>query len=336
MHILPLHIGDISQATGRCTTVQMGIYLRLLMEYYKGERPLPDDVEELAWTAGVMTKGDREALESVLKRFFVHDAEGKCYRQKRADREIEGYRVAGLKKRYAILCRWWKETNPGVDQPSFEVFAADVGTFFDDVTGRVRVYVPRNTLVLQEAFEGDTSLPPPNYVPVTSNQFPVTSNHVPPIAPQGGPTIEQLAEAIYGLYPRKVGRPPALKAIVKILKAGEITELDLQAKVREFAACVAKWPEQDKPFIPHPATWFNQQRYMDDPATWRREPVASTTVDFRAQKKEGAPPPEGWREAWAALYDLACPATWDAIATDVQVEIRTWLVEREKKEGGRA
>jgi hypothetical protein len=72
------------------------------------------------------------------------------------------------------------------------------------------------------------------------------------------------AEDIYAAYPRKVGKPVALQAIQKALKthsAGFLLE-----RTKLFADTYNGEPQ----FIPHPSTWFNQSRFNDDPATWRR------------------------------------------------------------------
>lgn len=72
------------------------------------------------------------------------------------------------------------------------------------------------------------------------------------------------AVIIYEAYPRKIGRPNALRAITKALKTKPPKEL-LDATAR-YARAVSGILEEK--FIPHPATWFNQERYNDDPATW--------------------------------------------------------------------
>jgi hypothetical protein len=73
---------------------------------------------------------------------------------------------------------------------------------------------------------------------------------------------------IYEAYPRKVGRPVALKAIVKALASEPFDSL--LSKTEAFARAVQG---KDQQYIAHPSTWFNQQRYNDDPSTWNPEPA---------------------------------------------------------------
>ncbi len=92
--------------------------------------------------------------------------------------------------------------------------------------------------------------------------------------PSAAPTKDVAAEAIYDLYPRKQGRKDALKAIRAAMKLKPAAELE--TSVRSYAAAVRAWPEQDRQFVPHPATWFNRGSYDDDPATWQRNGVNGT------------------------------------------------------------
>ena len=80
--------------------------------------------------------------------------------------------------------------------------------------------------------------------------------------------------AIYEAYPRKTGRNAALRAIAK--SAQQRSPLELLEAVRAYADATAQWPDEDRQYIPHPATWFNQGRYLDDRATWAR---GGTTED---------------------------------------------------------
>lgn len=97
-------------------------------------------------------------------------------------------------------------------------------------------------------------------------------------------------EAIYLSYPRKVGRRAAIKAIEQAaerIAKGSLSErmtacVDpeafLLAKTKAFSDAVSKWPEAEQHFCPHPSTWFNQERYDDDPKEWVRGIPAEPTA----------------------------------------------------------
>lgn len=76
------------------------------------------------------------------------------------------------------------------------------------------------------------------------------------------------AVKIYELYPKRVGRPKAIDAILKQLKSFPAEKLE--AATRRFAL---EWngANGDFQFCPNPTTWFNQERFNDDPSTWRRK-----------------------------------------------------------------
>lgn len=111
--------------------------------------------------------------------------------------------------------------------------------------------------------------------PGTRNQEPVQST---PIVPKGdgvnglpkdlGISPERFEQAcqIYDQYPRKVGRPTALRSICRQLKNHPF-EL-LMERTKAFAAIPRV--KEDMQYVPHPSTWFNQERFNDDPSTWER------------------------------------------------------------------
>jgi uncharacterized UPF0146 family protein len=70
------------------------------------------------------------------------------------------------------------------------------------------------------------------------------------------------AECIYSLYPLKVGKPAALRAIAKQLQKYP------PAQILERTRMFSKLRNGNIKFVPHPATWFNQERFNDDPSTW--------------------------------------------------------------------
>lgn len=357
MQHFPLHIGDFTKKTSFLPLEDVGAYLRLMMRYYDSEEALPNDPAELAFTINARTPREVQVVKRVLARFFslsevpVHGAEGteKRFVQKRIEEVLASYRESGVQSRYANLCRHWEKINPGVPKPDYDTFSVNPDSWFDGTTNRVRKVTGRNHLVLVSDSPDCPALPPPQSQPETNNQEPITST---PIVPKGTPTIEDLAEAIYALYPRKQGKTKAIAAIVKVLRAGTHTELELQAIVKAYAEATSKWSEQDRTFIPHPATWFNRGSYMDDPATWTRQPS-------QAEKKgrgaggpvESAPlfamgsttaldAPEGWEKAMDALYGpdwRERHASYALLLPADQRQVRAWLVKNaQKKEGGRA
>lgn len=92
-----------------------------------------------------------------------------------------------------------------------------------------------------------------------------------------------VAEEIYSLYPRKVGRPVAIMAIKKALR--KVSAEFLIDRTKKFAEI----RNGDLSFVPNPATWFNQERFNDDPETWRprngsvSKPVVREKIDVPIQ-----------------------------------------------------
>lgn len=81
------------------------------------------------------------------------------------------------------------------------------------------------------------------------------------VSKEGDPISPEVLE-IYQTYPLKVGKPKALAAIKAALKTIEAPRL------LELTRAFSRARPPGTPFTPHPATWFNQQRFNDDPSTW--------------------------------------------------------------------
>lgn len=89
---------------------------------------------------------------------------------------------------------------------------------------------------------------------------------------------EAEAEAIYKIYPLKVSKGDAIKAIRKALARVPFEEL--RVKTEAFARA----RNGDLGFCPNPATWFNGERYNDPPETWKpRNPVVAQFQQARRQ-----------------------------------------------------
>lgn len=83
---------------------------------------------------------------------------------------------------------------------------------------------------------------------------------------RGQSNTSEAVEAIYQAYPRKIGKGAAIKAITKA--TANIHHDRLRRKVIEYAQAIA-WQE-NRSLVPHPATWFNQERWLDDPKEWEQ------------------------------------------------------------------
>ena len=146
--------------------------------------------------------------------------------------------------------------------------------------GRYWVKIPQEAQGLddQPTDEGEDGIPSENQTanPTESGRNPGQNpdgkpapfNPVPDPSPNPKETRAQPAddqvEALYEAYPRHVAKARAFKAIRAALR--KVGFEDLLSAVREYAAAVSR---DDARFIPHPATWFNAERWTDDRSEWR-------------------------------------------------------------------
>lgn len=96
-------------------------------------------------------------------------------------------------------------------------------------------------------------------------------------------TIE-LFEQFWEAYPRKVGKGAALKAFEKAVK---------KTSAEVILAAIATWIQKPLPemqYIPHPATWLNQERWQDDVnavATSKNASSIAADIMLRANAMNG-------------------------------------------------
>ena len=83
------HIGDYDADTAHLSWFEDMAYTRLMRLYYRKELPVPGDVNEACRLVRAQTKEQRQAVETVLREFFVLGADG--WRQKRCDADIDRY-----------------------------------------------------------------------------------------------------------------------------------------------------------------------------------------------------------------------------------------------------
>lgn len=89
----------------------------------------------------------------------------------------------------------------------------------------------------------------------------------------------EVSSLIYSVYPRHVGRDAAIKAIERATKrlseeegvTPDEARRTLYMAAKRYSECplVQYRKSRNEMFlIPHPSTFFNQTRYLDDPAEW--------------------------------------------------------------------
>jgi hypothetical protein len=90
-------------------------------------------------------------------------------------------------------------------------------------------------------------------------------------------------EEVFKIYPRRVGKKAAINRIREAMHDHGY-ELILE-KTKAYAKAREGQPIE---FTPHPATWFNQGRYLDEPDTWAvtgSQSGSSTMSVWEAQKQ---------------------------------------------------
>lgn len=103
-----------------------------------------------------------------------------------------------------------------------------------------------------------------------------------------------IAQELYKLYPKHEAKRAAITAIEKAMSRlkCELFEEGIEApdrmewiKNRVILYAQAR-QGQDRDFTPHPATWFNQSRYLDDEEGWFKSGKDRRTKSRAAESYE--------------------------------------------------
>lgn len=128
--------------------------------------------------------------------------------------------------------------------------------------------------------ERETSAGEPPSDSQASEQMTVTDNCTrTPVVPAATPTYDCFDD-FWRAYPRKVGKPNALAAYRRMVKRHWRADPDIEATIREgLRAWWAYWQARNEPeFVPHPATWLNQERWNDAPPPISVRPAGNRDV----------------------------------------------------------
>ena len=98
---------------------------------------------------------------------------------------------------------------------------------------------------------------------------------IPPISPiQAAPSSLTDFDYFWNSYPRRIGRGAALKAFKAATKKTQASEL-----VAAASAYADRAAGMDPKYIPHPATWLNQERWLDQPDPLSRRDATMKTLE---------------------------------------------------------
>ena len=107
MHFYPHHIGDFLKDTSSLTPEESYYYLRLIWLYYDTEKPLPDDIQALAFKIGA--RGKEDCVRSLIQIYFRYDSDLKSHTHQRIDDEIRKYQGKAASAKRANQIRWASE-----------------------------------------------------------------------------------------------------------------------------------------------------------------------------------------------------------------------------------
>jgi len=88
--------------------------------------------------------------------------------------------------------------------------------------------------------------------------------------------MDSLFAEFWTAYPRKEKKPRALKAFRRIKPNRECVDAMLAALTRQRAS--TQWLEASGKFIPHPATWLNDEQWKDAPTLEQQAPKLKVAI----------------------------------------------------------
>ena len=237
MNFYPFHVWDYAGHTRNLSLLEDLAYRRLLDAYYLAERPLIGCESDVARDIGMRDHVDD--VSYVLRKFFTRD--GDAWINRRADEEIARYRAkleSASNAGKASAARRRNRCSTVVEKK-----AADVDESSTDVQ-----------LTKNQNQEPE---------PLPSSLRSEDTNA------QGADDDLEPFDVFWTEYPKKVGKGAAQRAWAKIKRPKETLEAMLLALAWQKKS--EQWTRDGGQYIPNPATYLNQQRWMDEPPTGRMQ-----------------------------------------------------------------
>lgn len=241
------HIGDFDRATRHLTRVERSIYRDLLDVYYDTEKALTLDMQALCRRVIARTDEEATAVEQVLNEFFTKTPSG--WYHDRCEEEIDAFKSSNSQKSAAGKASAAKRE--AKRQQALNGISTDV----------------------EQTLNGT----PTNHKPLTINHKPVTNKEPRSLA-------DARFAAFWAAYPKKVGKGPAEKAWAKIKPTDDLL-LTMVSAINQQSKS-EQWAKDGGVFIPNPATWLNQQRWLDElplssPVKQQSQPQAPAYKEYR-------------------------------------------------------
>lgn len=230
MHFYRHNIGDYRRDTSHLTLLEHGVYRQLLDTYYLHEAPIPLDLDQVCRRLIARTDEERRAIETVLKEFFERTDAGWIH--SRCEDELAEYRAK-----------------------------AEIARTNGRLGGRRRQDGTRSVSAVNPDGTQSVSAGNPEETQRKANHKPRTKNQEPQPKP-AQPVDLGLFDQFWAAYPRKVAKPEAMKAWLKLRPEADLLAAILAGLAR--AKQSRDWLKDDGQYIPHPSTWLNQRRWEDE------------------------------------------------------------------------
>lgn len=250
----PRYVGDYARKTAHLSLAEHGAYALLLDHYYSTQKPLDANASVLHRVCRAFASDEQAAVDSVVRQFFVL-IDG-AYHNRKADEELAKRLEIKKNRSSAAYSRWGRNGSKSNASGDASAYANGMLT---------------TTTTTYE--EEESSLRSPSSSSTESSLRSLSRARA-----AQGQSAEDEFEAWYRAYPKHKGRGAARKAYVSARKLAS-AEVLLAGADRERAASESKDPR----FVPYPATWLNQQRWLDEPD---KPPGAAVDAAFFAKLEE--------------------------------------------------
>ena len=127
-----------------------------------------------------------------------------------------------------------------------------------------------SALYLEKCYQDVTKESPISALPITEITPEITPEKKDIYKEKDSDILEKDFNLFWEIYPRKVARKRALESWNKIDFSSILAE-DIIKSVKDQSLS-EQWQKEGGQFVPHPATWLNQERWTDQPAAPAYDP----------------------------------------------------------------